>query len=33
MLAYRAVYFIGPLIVAGIAYGWLESRIKKRKSS
>jgi glycosyltransferase 2 family protein len=31
LLAYRAIYFIGPLIVAGIAYAWLESRLKKRK--
>ncbi|WP_280150339.1 lysylphosphatidylglycerol synthase domain-containing protein [Piscinibacter sp. XHJ-5] len=32
LLAYRAVYFIGPLIVAGIAYGWLESRLKRKRS-
>jgi uncharacterized membrane protein YbhN (UPF0104 family) len=31
LLAYRAVYFIAPLIVAGVAYGWLESRLKRRK--
>jgi uncharacterized membrane protein YbhN (UPF0104 family) len=29
LLAYRAVYFIGPLMAAGLAYAWLESRIKR----
>ncbi|HEV7912151.1 MAG TPA: lysylphosphatidylglycerol synthase domain-containing protein [Albitalea sp.] len=30
LLAYRAVYYLGPLIVAGVAYAVLESRVKRR---
>ena len=30
LLAYRALYFIGPLMLAGVGYAVLESRIKRR---
>ncbi|HEX6704587.1 MAG TPA: lysylphosphatidylglycerol synthase domain-containing protein [Albitalea sp.] len=31
LLAYRAVYYLVPLVIAGVGYAWLEARLKRRR--